>query len=51
MATKNYQTQCLLVIHKKAFLYAKHVTAPKKTSFPTMFHVSVFCFMISILII
>ena len=42
MATKNYQTQCLLVIHKKAFLNAEHVIAAKKTSFPTMFHVSVY---------
>ena len=42
MSTKNYQTQCLLVIHKKAFLYAEHVAAAKETSFPTMFYVSVF---------
>ena len=30
MATKNYQTQCLLVIHKKTFLNAEPVTAAKK---------------------
>ena len=47
MATKNYQTQCLLVIHKKAFLNAEHVIAAKKTSFPTMLHVSVLYFMFS----
>ena len=43
MATKNYQTQCLLVIHKKTFLNAEHVTAAKKTDF-VMFNVSVLYF-------
>ena len=43
MATKNYQTQFLLVIHKKTFLNAEPVTAAKKTDF-IMFNVSVLCF-------
>ena len=30
MATKNYQTQFLLIIHKKTFLNAEPVTAAKK---------------------
>ena len=29
MVTKNYQTQFLLVVHKKEFLNAEHVTAAK----------------------
>ena len=47
MATKNYQTQCLLVKYKKVLLNAEHVTAAKKTLFPTMCCVSVLCFMFS----
>ena len=45
MATKDYQTQCLLVIHKKTFLNAEHVTPAKKDF--VMFNVSVLCFMFS----
>ena len=42
MATKNYQTQFLLVIHKQTFLNAEPVTAAK-TDF-VMFNVSILCF-------
>ena len=33
MVTKNYQTQCLLVIHKKTFLNVEHVIAAKRLRF------------------
>ena len=42
MFTKNYQTQCLLVIHKKTFLNAEPVTPAKKTLLCLMFLYSAF---------
>ena len=46
MATKNYKTQFLLIIHKKTFLNAEPVTAAK-TDF-VMFNVSVLCLLHSL---
>ena len=47
MATKNYKPQFLLIIHKKTFLNAEHVTPAKKTLLCLMFLYSALCLVFS----